>query len=165
MRILAVVVLALALTGSARAADADVTFRQGLTAFNEGAYAGARAAWAPLAEAGDARAQSGLGFMYYSGRGVPHDSTRAAELFARAAEQGEPTAQLFLSVMNFKSDGVPMNPPLAMMWAELAVAGGQSGAFEWQAMIMQSLSQADREEGWRLVTRWRQAHRTASPPQ
>jgi hypothetical protein len=144
---------------SARAADPDAAFRNGLTAFNEGAYASALAAWIPLADAGDARAQSGLGFMYYSGRGVPRDSRRAAEFLERAAEQGEPTAQLFLSVMHFKSDGVPRNPPLAIMWAELAIAGGQTGAFEWHALIMQSVTEAERQEGWRLVTRWRESHR------
>jgi len=159
MRSFIVFILALSFVGAACGAEADAAFRNGLTAFNEGAYAGARAAWAPLAEAGDARAQSGLGFMYYSGRGVPRDSERAAEFFKRAAEQGEPTAQLFLSVMHFKSDGVPMNPPLAMMWAELAIAGGQTEAFGWHALITQSMTAADREEGWRLVTRWREIHR------
>ena len=64
-------VLVLSFIGAAGATDADTAFRAGLTAFNEGAYARASAAWGPLAEAGDARAQSGLGFMYYSGRGVP----------------------------------------------------------------------------------------------
>ncbi len=155
-------ILVLSFIGAARATDADTAFRAGLTAFNEGAYARASAAWVPLAEAGDARAQSGLGFMYYSGRGVPRDSVRAAAFFTRAAEQGEPTAQLFLSMMVFKSDGVPLNPPLAMMWAELAIAGGQAGAFEWQASLMQSLTAAQREEGWRLVARWREAHRNAA---
>src|SRR5216683_5387339 len=141
MRPVVIFILAMSLIGSACSADADAAFRNGLTAFNEGAYAGARAAWVPLAQAGDARAQSGLGFMYYSGRGVPRDSARAAELFGRAAEQGEPTAQLFLSVMHFKSDGVPLNPSLAMMWAELAIAGGQTDAFEWHALIMQSMTE------------------------
>jgi uncharacterized protein len=157
-------ILVLSFIGAARAADADTAFRTGLTAFNEGAYASASAAWVPLAEAGDARAQSGLGFMYYSGRGVPRDSVRAAAFFTRAAEQGEPTAQLFLSMMVFKSDGVPMNPPLAMMWVELAIAGGQVEAFEWQATIMGSLTALEREEGWRLVTRWREAHRSKAAP-
>ena len=158
MRSFVVFVLILSFIAPAHAADADAAFRSGLVAFNEGAYASASAAWGPLAQAGDARAQSSLGFMYYSGRGVPRDSARAAEFFGRAAEQGEPTAQLFLSMMLFKSDGVPLNPPLAMMWAELAIAGGQTEAFEWHAIIMQSMSEAEREEGWRLVIRWREMH-------
>jgi TPR repeat protein len=87
--------------------------------------------------------------MYYSGRGVPRDSGRAAELFRPAAGQNEPTAQLFLALMHFKSDGVPSNAPLALMWVELAMAGGQSGAFEWHGIIMQSMTTAERDEGWR----------------
>jgi TPR repeat protein len=152
-------IVALLLPGVARADVADAAFRNGLTAFNDGSYTRAQEAWVPLAEAGDARAQTGLGFMYYSGRGVPRDSVRAAEFFQRAAEQGEPTAQLFLALMHFKSDGVPMNAPLAMMWVELAMAGGQVEAFEWRGIIMQSMTEAERDEAWRLLARWRKTHR------
>ena len=160
MRPLVFLILALALIGPARAGDADAAFRSGLAAFNEGTYARARAAWGPLAEAGDARAQAGLGYMYYSGRGVARDSARAAELFSRAADQGEPTAQLFLALMHAQSDGVPMSPPLAMMWLELAMAGGQAEAYEWRGIIMRSMTEAEREEGWRLLARWRETHAT-----
>ncbi|HEY6256017.1 MAG TPA: tetratricopeptide repeat protein [Xanthobacteraceae bacterium] len=152
-------IVALLLSGSARAEVADAGFRNGLAAFNEGRYARAQEAWGPLAGAGDARAQTGLGFMYYSGRGVPRDSVRAAEFFRRAAEQGEPTAQLFLALMHFRSDGVPGSAPLAMMWVELAMAGGQTEAFEWRGIIMQSMTEAERDEAWRLLARWREAHR------
>jgi uncharacterized protein len=159
MRCFPILIVALLLPGLARAEVADVAFRNGLTAFNEGSYARAQEAWVPLATAGDARAQTGLGFMYYSGRGVTRDSVRAAEFFQRAAEQGEPTAQLFLAQMYFKSDGVPMNAPLAMMWVELALAGGQVEAFELRGIIMQSMTVAERDEAWRLFARWRESHR------
>ena len=159
MRSLVIFIVALLLPAFARADVADAAFRNGLTAFNEGSYARAQEAWAPLARAGDARAQSGLGFMYYSGRGVPRDSVRAAEFFQRAAEQGEPTAQLFLAQMYFKSDGVPMNAPLALMWVELALAGGQVEGFGLRGIIMQSITAAERDEAWRLFARWRETHR------
>jgi uncharacterized protein len=159
MRCFVVLIVALLLPPLARADVADAAFRAGLTAFNEGGYARAQAAWVPLATAGDARAQTGLGFMYYSGRGVTRDSVRAAEFFQRAAEQGEPTAQLFLAQMYFKSDGVPMNAPLAMMWVELALAGGQVEAFELRGVIIQAMTEAERDEAWRLFARWRETHR------
>jgi len=159
MRCFVILIVALLLPGLARAEVADAPFRNGLTAFNEGNYARAQEAWGPLAEAGDARAQTGLGFMYYSGRGVPRDSLRAAAFFQRAAEQGEPTAQLFLALMHFKSDGVPKSAPLALMWVELALAGGQTEAFHLRGIIMQSMTEAEREEAWRLLARWREAHR------
>ena len=159
MRYFIILIVALLLPPLARADMADAAFRNGLTAFNEGSYARAQEAWVPLATAGDARAQTGLGFMYYSGRGVPRDSVRAAGFFQRAAEQGEPTAQLFLALMYFQSDGVPMNGPLAMMWVELALAGGQVEAFQWRGVIMQAMTEAEREEAWRLFARWRETHR------
>lgn len=159
MRGLVILIVTLLLPPLARAEVADMAFRNGLAAFNEGSYARAQQAWVPLARAGDARAQTGLGFMYYSGRGVPRDSVRAAEFFQRAAEQGEPTAQLFLAQMYLKSDGVPMNGPLALMWVELALAGGQVEAFELRGLIMQSITAAERDEAWRLFARWRATHR------
>src|ERR1700758_2625563 len=108
MHRLLLLLLALTLLGSAaRGDDPDAQFRQGLAAFNDAAYARARAAWEPLAERGNARAESALGYMYYSGRAAIRDGARAAELFHKAADQGEPTAQSFLAVMYFESDGVP----------------------------------------------------------
>src|SRR5258708_31193169 len=159
MRCFIILIVVLLLPPLARADVADAAFRNGLTAFNEGSYARAQEAWVPLARAGDARAQTGLGSMYYSGRGVPSNSIRAAEFFQRAAEQGELTAQLFLAQMYFKSDGVPMNAPIAMMWVELALAGGQVEAFELRGGIMQSMTEAEREEAWRLFARWRETPR------
>jgi TPR repeat protein len=156
---LAFLIAVLLLPGLARAESPDAAFRDGLAAYNTGNYARALAAWEPLAAAGEPRAQAGLGFMHYSGRGVTRDSGRAAELFRLAAEQNEPTAQLFLALMYFGSDGVPADAPLALMWVELAMAGGQTGAFEWHGHIMQSMTAAQREEGWRLLAQWRASHR------
>jgi uncharacterized protein len=143
-----------------RAEDRDTAFRKGLSAFETGAYDRARATWEPLAKAGDARSQAGIGYLYYTGRGVPRDFARAAEHFERAADQGEPTAQLFLALMHFRADGVPKSLPLALMWLELAMAGGQPETFELRGAIMQSMTDAEREESWRLVARWREAHAT-----
>lgn len=156
MRIALVLIVAAFFAAPARASDADSAFRSGLSAFNSGRYARALAAWGPLADAGDARAQESLGFMYYSGRGVPRDARKAARFFYRAANQGEPTAQLFLAIMHFRADGVPRSRPLAMMWSELAMSAGQSEAYEMSDTIMQSMSEAERAEGWRLVARWRE---------
>jgi hypothetical protein len=64
MRCFVILIAALLLPCFARADVADAAFRSGLTAFNEGSYARAQEAWAPLARAGDARAQAGVGFMF-----------------------------------------------------------------------------------------------------
>jgi TPR repeat protein len=143
-----------------QAQDSDTAFRNGLSAFQTGSYDRARTVWGALAEAGDTRAQAGLGYMYYTGRGVSRDSARAAELFQRAADKGEPTAQAFLAVMHFQADGLPRNLPLALMWLELAAAGGQPETFDLRGAIMQSMTEAEREESSRLLAQWRATHAT-----
>ena len=158
MRILALLIFTLALTGPIEAGNEDSAFRDGLSAFNAGKYAYALTVWGPLAKAGDARAQEGLGYMYYSGRGVERDTHHAAQYFYLAANQGDPTAQLFLALMHFNSDGVPRSAPLAMMWSELAMDGGQDDAYEIRGNIMQSMTPAERDEGWRLVAGWQAIH-------
>lgn len=156
MRIVLILLVMIVFAGPARANSDDTAFRSGLSAFNSGHYARALMEWEPLAAAGDARAQESLGYMYYGGRGVRRDSRKAAAFFYRAAIQGEPTAQLFLAIMHFKADGVAYNAPLAMMWSELAMSGGQADAYELSDKIMQSMSEAQQAEGWRLIARWRQ---------
>jgi TPR repeat protein len=163
MRLLLILLCALTLIGPARAEDADKVFRDGLTAFNEGSYARAFATWGPLAAAGDARAEEGIGFMYYTGRGVARDARHAAEYFYRAANQGEPTSQLLLAMMHFRSDGVPKSTPLALMWAELAMDGGQAEAYEISGKIKQSMTDAERAEGWRLIAQWREIYAKSHP--
>jgi hypothetical protein len=54
---------------------------------------------------------------------------------------------------------VPASAPLAMMWAELAMAGGQVDAFALHGIIMQSMTDAERAEGWHLLAEWRASHR------
>jgi TPR repeat protein len=155
-----VALMGLTAAHAAHAEDRDAAFRRGLSAFQSGAYDSARAAWEPLSRAGDARSAAGIGYMYYTGRGVPRDFVRAAEHFERAAERGEPTAQAFLALMYFNADGVPKSLPLALMWLELAIAGGQPETFELRGLIMQSMTDAEREESDRLIARWREAHAT-----
>ena len=48
-------------------------FQKGLTAAQRGDFATALREWEPLAEQGNARAQSNLGAMYAFGDGVPKD--------------------------------------------------------------------------------------------
>jgi hypothetical protein len=65
--------------------------------------------------------------------------------------------------MNFKSDGLAHNAPLALIWIELALAGGQPGAFEIRDAMLQSMTAAGREEGSGLLARWRADHPGKDP--
>ena len=50
------------------------------------------------AEAGDAKAQSILGLMYYGGRFVPQDYMEALKWLTLAAQQGDAEAQFYIGV-------------------------------------------------------------------
>ena len=143
-------------------AATELTFRAGLEAYNAHDYGRARAIWTDLANRNDAKAQSGLGYMYYTGLGVAQDSPRAAEWFYRAANQGESTAQFFLALMHRAADGVPASPELALMWCDLAVSGGQPDAAEWLEKIMAELTDGQRREAWRLEAEWNRIHDKAA---
>jgi TPR repeat protein len=72
---LAAGVLALALFGSAMAGPLE----DGEAAYHRGDYAEAMRLLRPLAEQGDANAQSQLGAMYTFGDGVPHDTKQGPQ--------------------------------------------------------------------------------------
>ena len=63
-------------------------FDKGLSAYKRGDFVTAVREWTPLAEQGDANAQTNLGVMYETGRGVPKDYNEAVRLYRLAAEQG-----------------------------------------------------------------------------
>jgi TPR repeat protein len=142
-----------------QAQDSDTVFRDGLSAFQTGSYDRARTIWGALRGGRCPRpGRPGLHVLRRPWRRA--DSARAAELFQRAADQGEPTAQAFLAVMHFQADGLPRNLPLALMWLELAAAGGQPETFDLRGAIMQSMTNDEREESARLLAQWRATHAT-----
>ena len=87
--IVAAFAAALSMALPAGAADFDL----GMAAIGRGDFAAAYAEWAPLARAGDPRAQNGLGVLHGNGFGVPRDLGLALGWFRRAAVQGLPEAQ------------------------------------------------------------------------
>ena len=70
--------------GNSESAD----FQKGFAAYNSGDYATALREWEPLAQQGDANAQSNLGQMYRQGKGVPQDDKTAVKWYTLAAKQG-----------------------------------------------------------------------------
>jgi len=83
----------------------------------------------PLADGGDARAQSIVGLVHYRGRGVvPQDLDEAARWFRKAADQGDATAQFYLGIMYSEGRGVPQNYAEAAKWYRLAAERGDAPA-------------------------------------
>ena len=74
-------------------------FQKGLAAAKSGDFATALREWTPLAEQGDALAQSSLGFMYHKGKGVPQNFETAVKWYRLAAKQGNAYAQYNLGLM------------------------------------------------------------------
>ena len=60
--------------------------------------------------------------MYYSGRGVTKNSTKAFELHSKAAMQGEVDAQMSLGMLYQYGDGVEQNYTKSIEWYSKAAS-------------------------------------------
>jgi TPR repeat protein len=127
------------LLGPASAADAT-SFRQGVSAFNRQEYLLASQNFFPLAEHGDPAAQTYLGFMFETGRGVPKNYTEAAMWYRRAAEQGDSLAQYSLGLLYDKGQGVPQDIVEANKWLNLSTAASPRRAREARARIRDAVT-------------------------
>src|SRR5439155_21275204 len=145
--------------GPARAGAVDDDFRSGLAAFNSGDYATALRLWRPLAERAEPRSEAGIGFMYHRGLGVAVDDREAAVWLGRAAEHGQAEGQLMLGLLFYYGRGVMQSFIRAYAWCELAEINGNGDATLCRDAALESMSNADREEAFRLVVELRQRHR------
>jgi Sel1 repeat len=100
----------------ARVADIRANFDEGVNAFAAKHYKFAMTRFKPLAEDGDTRAQSYVGNMYESGRGVERDYGEALRWFLMAAEQGDPYSQSQVGNLYEKGRGVARDEKLAAEW-------------------------------------------------
>jgi hypothetical protein len=94
--------------------------------FQKGDYPSALKLAQPLADDGDARAESIVAQIHYRGRGVPQSDTEAAKWFRRAADQGDAVAQFYLGVMYNEGRGVPQDYAEAAKWYKLAAEQGDA---------------------------------------
>jgi TPR repeat protein len=136
VRIAACFALALALAGPAPAAS----FGAGVAAFKHQNFNAAAVILGPLAEAGNARAQFYLGFMYETGRGVPQDYLTAAYWYRRAANQGETTAQYRVGLLYDKGQGVAQNYIEAHKWLNLAAAHAPPATRDYCARLRDAIA-------------------------
>lgn len=100
----------------------------GMAALVQGNYTQALKELAPLAEQGDAAAQSLLGGMYYEGHGVSQDYQQASSWFRKAAEQGNSLGQYSLGVVYNAGQGVPQDYQQAAFWFQKAAEKGHPSA-------------------------------------
>ena len=138
MRALCVAAAAVLLSSSGFAQAASL--RQGVSAFNHQDYASASRVFIPLAEQGLPAAQSYLGFMFETGRGVPQNYTEAAMWYRRAAEQGDSLAQYSLGLLYDRGFGVPRNIVEASKWLNLSTAAAPRRSREARARIRDAVT-------------------------
>jgi TPR repeat protein len=117
-RIVVAAALVLSLAPGARA-DSQ---RTASAAFERGDFVAAAKLLPALAERGNARAQTMLGFLYETGQGVPQAYEAASYWYRRAAEQGDTTAQYLLGLAYNNGHGVPRDEVAAYKWLDLAAA-------------------------------------------
>ncbi len=109
-------------------AIASDSYEAGTAALLNGDYATAWRILAPLAEAGDARAQNDVGVMFGRGLGAPQSYKDAAMWIERAAEQGNPHAQSTLGYMHYRARGVDRDYRAAALWSRRAAEQGVASA-------------------------------------
>jgi len=74
------------------------------------------------------RPNTGLGFLYYRGEGVPQDYAEAARWYRKSAEQGDGNAQYFLGYMYYYGYGVAQDKGEANRLFHQAAAQGNEDA-------------------------------------
>jgi hypothetical protein len=120
--------------------------------------AGATALFA-AAEQGDPQAQTQVGFMYETGRGLPQDYMAAVYWYRRAAEQGFPRAMHQLGLMYDKGQGVAEDYVVAHKWLNLAAAGAEGNDREYFLRIRNAVANkmtiAQQTEAQWLARNWR----------
>ena len=103
-------------------------FATGQVAYDSGDYETALTEWRPLAEAGNADGQFGMGLLYGNGYGVELDDFQALKWYVMAASQGHAKAQCNIAVMHANGWGVPQSDEEALKWYSLAAEQGVTPA-------------------------------------
>ena len=96
----------------------------GVDAWAQGDFAGAIAAWRPLAAKGNPDAMFNLGQAYRLGRGVPIDLAAAQGWYDRAAHGGHVDAQTQLGMLLFQTG----NRAAGLRWLKAAADKGEARA-------------------------------------
>jgi uncharacterized protein len=99
-----------------------------MVAYEAGDYETAVKELLSLAEAGEAKAQYGLGLTYRNGTGVKQDDAEALKWYKKAAEQGYAPAQMGIGVIYFQGKGVETDDSEAFRWFRKAAKQGDAGA-------------------------------------
>ena len=150
-RTLATICLTIAVLLGSAGVSVSQDFQKGFDAWERGDFAIALREFTPLAEQGDADAQSNLGLMYRRGQGVPQDYKTAVKWYRLAAEQGNALAQTNLGTMFFLGEGVIQDNVYAHMWWNIAASFGATLAVKNRDIVAKRMTPADISAAQKLV--------------
>jgi TPR repeat protein len=150
-------------TTLASAQSLEERMRTAAGAYEHKDYATAIGIWRPLAEQGNAEAETLLGAMYWRGEGVPRDHAEAAKLYLQAARKGYARAQNDIGFMYGFGEGIPPQDDVqAYKWITLATmrytAKNQERldqALKDQATLKARMSAAQIAEAERQIREWK----------
>lgn len=128
--------------------------KEGVEAAARGDYATAFKEWHPLAEQGDATAQTNIGTLYRNGQGVPQDYDEAFKWFSLAAAQGTPMAYGKLGLMYQHGEGVAQDSIEAYKWFALAGAQGVEEAASLRDVLAEEMPPDQIAEAQRRAREW-----------
>lgn len=121
------------------AQDTDAILREARAAYDRQDYDRARRLWQPLAEAGNAEAQTMFGWLYFGQQieGVDFSTSlsQAAVWFEKAAIQGHKNAQTYLGDFYENGLGVTQDYDKARAWYEKAAAQGDYQAERYLQLL------------------------------
>jgi uncharacterized protein len=134
-------------------------YDQALSAYRAGDYARAYIELRDLADFGSAGAQTMLGHLYWTGKGVAKSHGRAFMWFSRAAERGYAPAQLALGRAYAQGLGTRKDQVRAAFWLSLAAERGapsvKTVARTELKAISAGLSKDQQQAVTKLRRRWR----------
>jgi len=132
------------------------SFEDGLRASERRDYGTALRIWLPLAEAGDAKAQHAIAYLYEEGKGVLQDTATARKWYLRAAEQGNASSQSNLALMYSLNREIPQDLVQSYKWASIAAgASGASGDRQVRDIVARSMTPRQIVEAQRLAREWK----------
>ncbi|MBN9491463.1 MAG: sel1 repeat family protein [Alphaproteobacteria bacterium] len=151
---------------AAQAQPLEERMRTAAAAYEHKDYATAVAIWRPLAEQGNAEAQTLLGAMYWSGDGLPRNHAEAAKWYLRAAQQGYARAQNDIGFMYGFGEGIPSRDDVqAYKWISLAIthytAKNQDRldqAMKDRATLKARMTAAQLAQAEREISTWKPSH-------
>lgn len=115
-RVRTAVVCAASIVAALATAAVAGPLEDAVAAFDRFDFATALRDFRPLADQGNATAQSQLGFMFELGLGVPKNSAEAVKWHLKAATQGQISSQVALGGIYKNGQGVPRNEAEAARW-------------------------------------------------